>query len=445
MFNVLVKKRNEAFAKGKELINILSNETLKYNYSFDTFGNQDKYLGASVIDITNFIYTNNNFYEYVKYSLIGKKYDRIIKIFLYIILALFILIIKLVFDYFGRYIAIIVGAVEIFIYVLLILKANTSNNYKKYYYNTFLNFILNPFDSDSKYSLNSISLSDDDIKNNIALKFTSKSFINGIFANIKNDRAKLTDILLKNKREISNSDGTKVIKNETVLNGLYLKIDFADSYNVLKGNHLRIIEDENLLSYLAEDTAKGIYESNLEYNFNSEEMNKAFDCKMSGYAGFIDKEDALHTVAKIITPSFEEHLLYLKGRYNAFNMDITDKYITFWVNMDRGLFQKLKYGEILDFKTSYREKYTLVGVPEVSGFGYEEFTYYKVFPFMEKMYLIRYLYYLYSTYMNVDNYYNINSDIIKSFEIRMQEIYNMDIREFRKMYLEEIKSCKSKI
>ena len=172
-------------------------------------------------------------------------------------------------------------------------------------------------------------------------------------------------------------------------------------------------------------------------------MNKSFDARISGYNGFNTIDDMMIQVQKILTPSFEEHLLYLRKRYNSFNMNISDNGLVLAINMERSMYQKIKHDELLDFKKSYREaneKFKMVS-PDTTGI--EDFAYYNIFPFLERLYLINYLTYLYQSYMDFDNYYSINSGEITSFEQQMEAIYTMENKEFRNLYTEKIKEIKN--
>ena len=248
---------------------------------------------------------------------------------------------------------------------------------------------------------------------------------------------------LINTTEYKDKNGNIRKSDNTIFNGFYVKINTTKTHNTLRGNTIKIIENENILSSMAEDTVKGIYENKKEFNFNSEEMNKSFDCKVSGYNGFIDIDEMMHTVHKIITPSFEQHLLYLRSRYNSFNMDINDTGLTATFHMDRSFFQEMKHGELLDFRKTYREANEKFKMLNADISGIEDFAYYNVFPFMERLYLINYLTYLYLSYVDSDNYYSINSSSINSFEESMSNIYIMDNKEFSEFYTDKIKKIKN--
>lgn len=348
MINHLIKKRKKAFAKGYEYFNSLNNEVINNEISINTLGDKERYLGSSAAEVSKVIYSNNLFYEYLKYSFLGKKYDRIINFILILVFLVFGVALKLSFDFFNKNVAYIITIVLVITYIILLMIVLKEEPYRRYYYNTFFKLITNPYEC-AHYRNGISGLNDDDLKQCLP-HYTSIKKYHSYAAKIKNDSAGLSDILLNDTIETTDSNGMKHTENNKVFNGFYAKCEKTNPYNILKGNNIRITEDDNLFSVMAEDTLKGIYESNLEYNFNSEELNKALDCRMSGYSGFIDQDDAIHTVTKIITPAFEQRMLFLKNRYNSFNMDISDNSISFWVNMDSSLYQKIKQGTFLNFK-----------------------------------------------------------------------------------------------
>ena len=74
--------------------------------------------------------------------------------------------------------------------------------------------------------------------------------------------------------------------------------------------------------------------------------------------------------------------------------------------------------------------------------GIEDFAYYNVFPFLERLYLIKYLTYLYLSYVDFENYYNVNNESINAFEEAMKNIYLMNNKEFKQIYTEKINEIK---
>jgi hypothetical protein len=299
---------------------------------------------------------------------------------------------------------------------------------------------------DLSFSFNSNGkLTNDEIEYLVNKSFDKRTESNYTSFTGKLCTGSMCNLKLTNEVEVRTKNDGTITHNIKFFDGFCIKANMLKNYNFFRGNVVSILDDENLVSLVAEDTVKGIYESKREFAFNSEELNKSFDCKVSGYAGFNDIDEMMMQVHKIITPSFEEHLLYLRERYNSFNMRIWDEGFTFAVNLDRSILQKLKHKELLDFSYTYREKDSKDNFkmlhPDVNGI--EDFAYYNVFPFLERLYLIQFLTYLYLSYVDFGNYYDMNNVNIKSFEENMRNVYTMEYRDFKKIYTDEIKNIKN--
>lgn len=441
----LVKLKEKAFEYGTNLINLLQSELSQYAASLlvgDTKQYQEKFIGLNAIDITKWLYSNSNFYKYLEYSFVGKHYEKkinLIKWFIILIALLIGTLIYFIFDY--SMIFLIVCAILLLAVLIIFWKLKTGESYKSYYNRTLLQFLLNVYGINFSIS-NTSNLTDDELKKIINNTYDKKTTTNDMHFNSSLSNGNILDLELIRTNEYKDKDGNIRKSNTKIFDGFYLKMQIENSKNVLRGNTIQIRADENILSSLAEDTVKGIYESQREFSFNSEEMNRSFDCKVSGYQGFNDVDEMLMTVHKIITPSFEQHLLYLRERYNTFSMNIDDSGITATFNMERSLFQKAKHKELMDFKTTYREANEIFKMLRADLSGIEDFAYYNVFPFLERLYLIKYLTYLYLSYVDFENYYSYNNESINGFEESMKNIYTMNNKEFKEIYTEKIKKIK---
>ena len=440
----IITRKAEAFKNGTRIISELKIDF--DNYYNQTIGdsiNKENYIGINPIDITKFIYNNDKFYEYVKYSFLGKHYEKQLTL-LYLIIVLIALIIDIILYFIFKFGLIFIISTVLLGSIIFIIFAfmGKDESYSNYYNRTMVNFILSIYNNLNFKLDRNKTLLDNDIKQIIYNLYDKKKFNNNISFNCSLASGNIIDMNLIKTRNIKDNNGNIRKKDEEIFDGFYLKINTANNNNLLRGNTIRIKADENILSSMAEDTVKGMYESNLEFNFNSEEMNKSFDCKISGYRGFNDVDEMMMTVHKIITPSFEEHLLYLRERYNTFNMNISDNGIIAAFNMKRSTFQKMKHNELLDFKTTYREANENFKMLSANVFGISDFTYCCVFPVLERLYFIKYLTYLYLSYIDFDNYYSINNDSINSFEEGMKNIYTMDNKEFKEIYVDKLKEIK---
>ena len=109
-------------------------------------------------------------------------------------------------------------------------------------------------------------------------------------------------------------------------------------------------------------------------------------------------------------------------------MNISDDGITATFNMDRSIFQQLKHKELLDFKTTYREAYKQFKDLKPDLMGIDDFTYRTVFPYVERMYLVRYLSYLYLSYIDFENYYDLNNPCYFEFSFDIQLIKQQQLK-----------------
>ena len=388
VINNLVKMKEKAFEYGTNLINALKQEieaTISQRTNAYSDEEKKKFIGLNAIDVANLIYNNPKFYEYLKYSFLAKHYQSKINLIEWIIVLVAVLFGILSYVFLGfKMIFIIIAIILVVVVVIVFAKLKTGESYKSYYNRTMLDFILNIYEAN--FSVNKkLNVTDSELRIITHNSFDKKTLKNKMNFVSELYDGNILDVELVKTVKHRDRDGNVVKNDSKVFDGFYLKINVNSHINMLKGNTVSIIADENILSSLAEDTVKGIYESKREFSFNSEEMNKSFDCRVSGYLGFSDIDDMMMTVHKIITPSFEQHLLYLRERYNSFNMNISDNGIAASFNMERSLFQKAKHKELLDFKTTYREANEKFRFLKASVMGIDDFAYYNVFPFLERL------------------------------------------------------------
>ena len=433
-----VKKKTEAFKEGTKKFEEF---WIGYNTYFRAKSNQsDKHIGLNVIDVTNFIYNSGLFYDFVYFSIIGKKYERKILLFEVLIIVLAIILDVIAYLYFKLGLLYWIITVLLVVVLFIIFKfLETGEGYHDYYNRTMKSFILNLYPGTKYESKGNIGIKNEEISSIITQSFDETSFKNNVSFGNTLFNGNILDMTLTDIREVRDKNGNTRKERTEIFDGFYLKININNNVNRLRGNTIKIKADESLFSSITEDTVKGIYESDKEFNFNSEEMNKSFDCKISGYNRFADVDEMMMEVHKLITPSFEQHLLFLRERYNSFNMNISDDGIVATFNMDRSIFQQLKHKELLDFKTTYREAYKQFKDLKPNIFGIEDFTYRTVFPYVERMYLVRYLSYLYLSYIDFENYYDLNNNSINDYENSIKNIYTMEYNEFKKIHLEKIK------
>lgn len=458
----LVKLKEKSFEYGTAALNELRNEYKGYISSMlsksltdassmvgvnlsgasEQMGNN--FIGLNSIEATNYIYNHSKFYEYLKYSFLGKHYEKKLNLLTWLVILIAVLIGVIIYVIFGMGIIFGLSVIGLIIATYLIFKFffKTGESYKSYYNRTMMDLLYNLYPNVS-YSYSEKSyLSSDEIKEIIDETYTKSNFGNSLSFSGEIANGNILDMKLIKTIERRNQNGTVTKTDETFFDGFYLKINVNHENKMLRGNTIKIKADENVFSSLTEDTVRGIYESSLEFSFNSEEMNKSFDCRISGYNGFNDVDEMMMQVHKIITSSFEQHLLYLRERYNSFNMNISDDGIVATFHMKRSLFQKAKHNEVFDFKKTYREANEDFRMLSTDLNGINDFAYYNVFPFVERLYFMKYLTYLYLSYFDFEHYYDLNNGNITTYEEGMKNIYTMDIKEFKELYTEEIKEIK---
>lgn len=437
----LVAKKEAAFNQGTLRLNALVSEYRTYiNFINSNEEIGKKYIGLNVCEATDFIYKNNSFYDYLKFSFLGKYYERKIVLIEWLIILFFILLGVLSYFLLGFGLAFVIISILLLVILLILFKffIKTGERYSSYYERTMMNFLTGIYPNlQWEYTKNSF-VSDDDLKATINKSYDKKKIFNNIKFTGTNGNGSITDVELTRVYERNTKDGGTRKHEDIIFDGFYIKINTNSKFNMFKGNIIKIRSDETLFSSITEDTFNSIYESEKAISFNSEEMNKSFDAKISGYRGFDSVDDMMIQAQKILTPSFEERLLFLRERYNSFNMNISDNGLTFAVNMKRSAFQQIKHQEFMDFKTTYREANESFRMLRSTIHGISDFTYYNVFPFLERIYFINYLTYLYLSYMDFDNYFNLNNMEIVKFENKMKNIYNMSNKEFKELYTEKI-------
>lgn len=112
-------------------------------------------------------------------------------------------------------------------------------------------------------------------------------------------------------------------------------------------------------------------------------------------------------VTKIITPAFEDNLLFLDERYNAFNMNISDTEFSFTVNMKKDSYQKLQNGELFNFNTNYKNKKCNTDIFSDANFEYD-----KLYPILERLFLRKYFRVIYNYQMDSTRFNSYDNEKI---------------------------------
>lgn len=457
----VVKIKNDYLKKGEEFFNsvlvqmkqqsldiartddILTNvkTTDEYKEEFD-----NDFIGINPVDYCKNMYGNAEFKKYVESCFVIKKCQLTMSIIKIIIFILALGIGLLTYFLSKNIILTVVVAVILLIIVLFLysfLFKGDGEDYNKFYKRTYYqlifgilgkDFTCSYLEKDSTYNseLRSFVKFDFDIVKASEKKQFKSSYCNG----------SLYNLVLQQKHQHKNSNGQTTTSTETVLDGFNLDLIYLKPYNTLGDIVIKIREDENILSSLTEDTVNSMIHNDKDFMFDSEELNKSFDCTIDYKVG--DADQIMLNMHKIITPIFERTLLFLRERYNSFNLTITDNGINFNVNMQKGLFQKIKGKELLDFTTKYKDKNKIVKLPTTSLFGIEDFTYYNTFPIIEQMYFVKYIDYFIKVTLNKEYYLQENIEQLVKYQQKDIDLANMEYKEFKKIYENEIKELYKK-
>ena len=337
-------------------------------------------------------------------------------------------------------VTVIVSIIALIIVLIINKSLNKGETYQSFYKRTMYKIIFKVLEGFNIEFKNVNVLTKDELQKNIKTHFDKmssserKTFTSDFCA------GELFNLKLKQEYQVKSKDGSTRTETKEVFDGFYLTINYKKSFDFLKGASINIRADESLLSSLTEDTVNSIYQSDKYFEFNSEELNKALDCHIRGTNAFGDIDDLMMQINKIITPTFEEYLLFLKERYNAFNMTITDSSINFNVNMDKNLFQTIKGGNLLNFSAKYKDYTKSVELPTPTLSDAKDFMYSETFPVMEQLFLIKYLDNLMHSGLDRENFAEDNINNINLYQQKDLELAETEMKEFVKIQKEEIEA-----
>ncbi len=445
----------------------------------------------------DFIYRNTYFKKYLQYALVVKNIDKkilLIKAGLVVLSIILAILITSLMSHSG--ISIIIAVILVFGTAIFTAITKTGVPYEEYYTKTMSKLMISILPG---YRFEEVDQTEQQQKNNRRTRSTIRSryyltkriltteelqkHFSELFDFYKEDNTLLytspeaaggmCDLEIGKKVKNTNKQTGKVeVKDETIFNGFYIKNKIRNKSNLLNEYMIEIREDENLLSALTEDTMHSIYKSEKNFTFNTEELNKALDCKIK-YENIADKAikettkfakktinnimgkenekediieesiDPVFLLNKIITPGLEEHLLYLRKRYNAFNMDLTNSYISFNVNLNQTFFQRLQSKQV--WGNEYKKQTQSVTFIKPNLFGNGDFEYYRVFPMLEKIFFIHYMNLLYRYALKKEDITRVELDIMKNFEQEMEEILDGDYKEYKQLYMDDLKDCNNMV
>jgi hypothetical protein len=232
------------------------------------------------------------------------------------------------------------------------------------------------------------------------------------------------------------------LKSRVIFSGVYYDVAARKIYHRLRGNAIQIRANENWWATTTETTLHAVHDSKYNHHFVDEKLNRALDCRVSGFKGFANLEEMHFEATRIMTASFEERMLFLYKRYNAFNLTFSDTGLNFNVTLRRGAYAKMKRGEWLDFKKTYAEMAPNCRLPEC--YDRDFLRYYRVFPMMERVYLAKYLSCLWYAYMDGANYQGLAREMIDGYEPKIVELEGTDWKEFRRKFDSEMSEVYNK-
>ncbi len=426
----------------------------------------------------DFIYNSGNFKNYLKNILVVKKIDKkIISILSAIMIAMLAFAVLLVILMEHNVASIILALIIVIVAFGIVCGIKKGRSYKEYYNATMSKLmvsILSPYkfeensnSKNSNYYLTKNILTKEELEKHFSELFDSFNEFNTLLYTSPESNGGMCDLEIFKKVENHNQQTGKTTEvNELIFDGIYIKNNMRNKSNILNKYIIEIREDENLFSALAEDTINSFAHSEKDFTFNVEELNKALDCKIRSENSVGDAIDKTIEVAqnainnfiegdsvkeksileedvdpalilqKVITPALEEHFMYLRKRYNSFNMNLASSYISFNVNLKQTLFQKFKAKEL--FSNGYKNHTQNVTFVKPELFSNDDFEYSSLFPMLEKLFFVHYLNLLYRFALKSNEVTKVELDVMNRFETEINEIMSLDYSEFKDLYKEEL-------
>ncbi len=403
--------------------------------------NEEKNVHGSNLNICktpkewlDILYSSNEFKEFVKSSLVVKdccKKISNIKIFVAVILLLIVL--GVIFFMRVNVVSIILIAICAISLILFSILFRTGKSYKDYYNETMSNILLMSIgeyikrDKVTTYNKSTLKEYLDIVFDNYSAKYDYE---------LKNNNFDIEDLSLELTEVVENSDNNSK-ETTIVFSGFFIILKNKMPYNVLNGSVIKIREDKSLMSYLLEDTVNSMVQRKREYSFNSERLNKNFDCNLTHTISNVDEK--MFEVTKIITPAFEERLLFLEERYNVFNMNISDDEISFVVNLKKDAYKMFSDGNMLKLLSKYKFRKFDTNINASSLYSNDDFKYSNLYPILERLFLYKYLEIIYNYYIDGSRVSNYELEKISQYENEIREIMEMEYKEFLKIQEDYIK------
>ena len=434
----LISKKKAAMEQGYQSYEVLKNyvsEKMKEEI-LDTDECTPCFTPKEMLDL---LYSSSQYEDFVINSLVLKKICTKLAIIQITILIAITLLCVGIFTFLKLTIVGIILA--IILDIAFLFKFKSGKSYQEYYNET-MTKILNM--AVSEYTIKpttaKTSITKDFLDNYLDINY-SKYFtkFNYNFES-KYEVGDDFELELKNLIKTKDNEGNESTKEETIFDGFSIVSKNKQPYKILNGSIIKIREDENVLSALLEDSVNSIVHNNRDFSFNSEKLNKHLDCTLTRTGFTSDVDQKMFEVTKIITPSFEEKLLFLDERYNAFNMNISDNEFSFNVSMKKDAYQKFQNGELFTLNTTYKRKKCNTNIFTETNFEYE-----KLYPMLERLFLLKYFRVIYNYQMDSSRFNNYDNKKIEQYESEIKSIMDMPWKEFSQPNEIYVKNLKEKI
>ena len=438
----LISKKNIAMKFAYQSYN-----TLK-NYIFTKMKDEKSPSGDECIpsytpkEMLDLLYSSDEYKDFVVDSLVLKKVCK--KIFL---LRLIVIVIVL-FALFATFVFIKSIVLKIILSIILIAFAfiffiffKTGKSYQHYYNETMAQILTM---SVNEYSItagsNNVVINKDFINNHLNIHYDKYSTNYNCKFESDYEVGHDFELELKDIIETKDKEGNTVRREDTVFDGFSIVSKNKKPHKVLNGSIIKIRDDHNVVSALLEDTVNSMIQRKRDFSFNSEKLNKHLDCTLARTRFTSDIDQKMFEVTKIITPAFEEKLLFLDERYNAFNMNISDNEFSFTVNMKKDTFQKFQNGELFKFGSTYKEKNHNTNIFLDVNFEYD-----RLYPILERLFLRKYFRIIYNYQMDSTRFNSYESKKITKYETEIREIMDIPCREFSQINEDYVKNLGEQI
>ena len=439
----LIAKKDKAMEKGYQSYNILKNH-IKYEMESR---NETCYTPKEMLDL---LYTSEEYKEFVIDSLVLKKLcDKITMIKLIVTLLCFGAIAAIFYfiglNILGIILTVLVAAFMIIFFLLF----KEGKSYKDYYIDTMTKILGMAV---SEYSISKRNrknknvqsryevINKDYINRNIDMVYDKYQVDHNCSFESKYEIGEDFDLKLIDVVERTDSEGRTTRSEQTIFDGFSIVSRNKQPHNVLNGSVIKIRADHNLLSALTEDTVNSMIQSKREFSFNSEILNKHLDCKIRNTGLTADVDQKMFEVTKIITSAFEDRMIFLDERYNAFNMNIADNEFSFTANLKRGSFQKLQDGELFKFGSNYKDKNHNTDIFRDVNFEYD-----RLYPILERLFLRKYFRVIYNYQMDNSRFSEYEHNKVDLYENEIKEVMDMPWKEFSEINKDYVKDLKETI